>query len=247
MLKADIHLHTREDIADRFIQYDAFTLIERAAAHGFSVLSITNHDQWTYTERLRDFAAERGILLIPGIEMTVQGKHVLAYATEGRRGNMPGNIADLRRFKGRETLFVAPHPYYPSSRSLGKALTRWRDLFDAVELCHLYTRHLNYNRRALRTAAAFNLPVIGTSDCHVLRQLNTTYTLIDAAKDTVAIFDAIKCGNIAVVSSPLTLCEIARIIHGIMFRHAAGGIVRGCRDLCAAMRRVRAGSVIARW
>lgn len=237
MLKADMHIHTREDCADRFIRYDAFTLIDHAAKHGFSVLSITNHDQWTYGAQLRDYAAERGIVLIPGIEMTVQGKHVLAYAVEGKTHTLSGDIESLLRARGRETLFVAPHPFYPSKRSLGNALRRWRGLFDAVELCHLYTRHLNYNRQALRTAAAFNVPVIGTSDCHVLRQLNTTYTLIDAERDVVAIFDAVKSGNIVVVSSPLTTMEAASILYGIMLQHALGSIGRACKMMLSCLRR----------
>src|SRR5262249_31661572 len=76
-LRADLHLHTRE--RESFIAYDARDLIDRAARSGFQVLSITNHDTVTFSAGLRGYAQERGILLIPGIEATIEGKHVLLY------------------------------------------------------------------------------------------------------------------------------------------------------------------------
>ena len=68
-LKADLHLHTRE--RDRFIAYDARDLIDRAARSGFQVLSITNHDAVTFSADLEGYAWWSGILLFPGVEMTI--------------------------------------------------------------------------------------------------------------------------------------------------------------------------------
>src|SRR2546425_1084819 len=54
LLKADLHLHTRE--AEPWIAYNARALIARAARDGYQVLSVTNHDTLTFDERLADYA-----------------------------------------------------------------------------------------------------------------------------------------------------------------------------------------------
>src|SRR5438034_8390327 len=82
-LRADLHLHTRE--RESFITYDARELIDGAEHAGFQVLSITNHDTVTFSADLEAYARERGILLIPGVEATIEGKHVLLYRSEERR------------------------------------------------------------------------------------------------------------------------------------------------------------------
>ena len=147
-LKADLHLHTCDGIKDEYISYDAFKLIDVAMLMGYEVLSITNHDTVTYNDYLKDYASERGILLIPGIELTLNRKHVLVY-------NVPdpvNTIKDIRkiaRVKDRNNLFMAPHPFFPSGYSLGKRFVTWQYLFDAVELCHFYTDFINFNKKAL--------------------------------------------------------------------------------------------------
>src|SRR5512139_2457420 len=75
-LKADLHLHTAEDPLDR-IRYTAKELISKAADEGFDVLSITNHHRVTFNPELFSYARERGILLIPGVEITIRRRHVL--------------------------------------------------------------------------------------------------------------------------------------------------------------------------
>ncbi|HMK51101.1 MAG TPA: PHP domain-containing protein, partial [Thermodesulfobacteriota bacterium] len=75
-LKTDLHLHTAEDPLDH-IRYTSRDLISKAADEGFDVISITNHHKMTFNQDLLSYAHERGILLIPGVEMTIQRRHVL--------------------------------------------------------------------------------------------------------------------------------------------------------------------------
>ena len=78
-LKADLHLHTCDGVIEKDIPYNAFELIDRGMKNGYEVLSITNHDSVTFSRYLRDYARKRGIVLIPGIELTLKRKHVLIY------------------------------------------------------------------------------------------------------------------------------------------------------------------------
>src|SRR3970040_1672931 len=110
LLKADLHLHTAE--GEAFIAYDARSLIDRAAREGFEVLSITNHDVLTFDPDLAAYARDRGILLIPGVEATIEGKHVLLYNIDVPLDRIR-TFADLRRLKGAEWLGLAATPFFP--------------------------------------------------------------------------------------------------------------------------------------
>ena len=207
-LKADLHLHTRE--GEGFIAYDARGLIDRASREGFQVLSITNHDTLTFSEQLAAYARERGVLLIPGVEATIEGRHVLLYNIDVPPDRI-WNFADLRRHRRPEWLVVAPHPFFPGPTSLGSRLLEEIDLFDAVEFCHFYTRELNFNRRAVRLSREAGLPLLATSDSHTLRQLGTTYSLISGEMTVASVLAAIRKGQVELVTRPLRLRECATI------------------------------------
>jgi predicted metal-dependent phosphoesterase TrpH len=208
-LKADFHLHTRE--GDGFITYDARGLVDRAAALGYGVLSITNHDTLTFTRDLARYAEDRGILLVPGVEATIEGRHVLVYNLDVAPRHLR-TFADLRRLRAREWLVVAPHPFFPASYALGDRLLEHLDLFDAIELSHFYTRRLDFNGRAVRLAREARLPLIGTSDAHLVRQFGATYSLVEAAPTLASVLDAVRQGTVRITTRPLTLSECAAII-----------------------------------
>ncbi len=208
-LKADLHIHTAEDPED-LVLYSAKELIQRAHDLGYRVLAITNHNRVTYNEYLRDFAAERGIVLIPGMEATIQRRHVLVY-------NLPfedisrSDIASLMPLKSPDSLIIAPHPFYPSPLALRQRLLQHIQIFDAIEHCHFYTRTIDFNKKAARVAKKFGLPMVGTSDAHQRCQFHTTYSLIEAEPHPEDVIQAIKEGRVEVVTRPLLLGTILRI------------------------------------
>ncbi len=235
-LKADLHLHTCDSPKETHIKYDAFKLIDAAMHLGYEVLSITNHDTLTYSDFLKDYAEERGILLIPGMELTLHKKHVLMYTTTNSF-KRPTAFGDLEKTIDKNNLLVAPHPFFPSIHSLGKHLIRWQNIFDAIELCHFYTNILDFNQEALAWAKNCNLPVLGTSDSHSLRQLNTTYSVIYAEKDSEAIFEAIKYGNLSVVTAPLPTLKACRILYDLFIPPALQHAGTACFYLMSLLLR----------
>lgn len=202
LLKADFHTHTREDPHD-FIGYGALELIREAAQQGFGVLAITCHNKRVFTEELRRRAEDLGVLLVPGVEAAIGGKHTLLldmpYTRRGVR-----SFDDVRRLKRDGGLVIAPHPFFPAPKCLNGRLRRNLDVFDAIEFSHFYTRRVDFNRKAVAYARLMGLPLVGTSDCHRLRELGTTYSLLDVETKTIpAVFDAIRAGRVRVVTAPL--------------------------------------------
>jgi predicted metal-dependent phosphoesterase TrpH len=119
------------------------------------------------------------------------------------------SLADLDRVS---CLVIAPHPFYPGSRSLNGFMEKYCKMFDALEFCHFYHRFLNFNRRTLELSRVSGLPLLGTSDAHFLEQLGTTYSLIYAQKDMESVFSAIRQGKIELVTKPLSLFKLGRIM-----------------------------------
>ena len=222
MLKADLHIHTADDPVDR-IPHTTTDVIDRAAALGYQALAITLHERQLDLGSLDSYARERGIVLIPGVERTIEGKHVLLI--NFRRG--PEDVTtfeDLARLKARERgLIIAPHPFFPAPSCLRRQLDRHADLFDAVEYNAMFTASLNFNERAAEWALAHGKPLVGNGDVHRLRQLGTTYTLIDAEPDADAICAAIAAGRVRVEATPLTWGDAAAIMTELLLWHAVRG------------------------
>ena len=209
-LKADLHLHTKEDPQDR-VKYNAKELIDQAYLRGFDVLAITNHNQITYDNYLAEYARERGILLIPGAEAKIDKKHVLLlnmnYSLHRIR-----TFNDLKLLKDGAGLIIAPHPFFPSFTSLNSKLEKHLDIFVAIEYSYCYLEKINFNKKAEALAKGFSLPLIGTSDAHFLWQIGTTYSLIEAERDIESVIAAVREGKVEVVTEPLSLSRACSII-----------------------------------
>ena len=209
-LKSDLHLHTAEDPLDR-IRYSSKDLISKAADEGFDVISITNHHQMTFNQDLFSYAHGKGILLIPGVELTIRRRHVLVL-------NPPpfktcSDFPSLSKLRRPETLIIAPHPYFPGTYSLNGYLLRYLHLFDALEYCHFYSPMINFNQKAVEVCRRYGFPLIGNSDSHFLSQLGTTYSLIYAEKNLEAVFSAIRQNKIKVATRPLKTLEMGSIVN----------------------------------
>jgi predicted metal-dependent phosphoesterase TrpH len=218
MLKVELHTHTADDPVDR-IPHTTIALIDRAVALGYDALAITLHERQLDLRRFTPYANERGLVLIPGVERTIEGRHVLLLNFP-RGADEVRTFADLARLRSRQPgLVVAPHPFFPTSVCLGKDLERHADLFDAVERNAMFTRAIDFNRRAEAWAARHGKPVVGNCDVHRLSQLGPTYSLVDAPPDADAICHAVAAGRVQVKSRPLTLAEVTRVVAFMAFGH----------------------------
>lgn len=211
MLKVELHTHTSDDPIDR-IPHTSRELIDRAVSLGYQALAITLHEHQLDIRDLVPYASERGLVLIPGVEMSIEGRHVLLLNFKSGADEVRtfDDVARLkRRFGG---LVIAPHPFFPAPTCLRGHMDRHADLFDAVEYNAMFLRFINFNRAAERWAVHHGKPLVGNCDVHRLHQLGTTYSLIDAEPHPDAICAAIAAGRSQVVSRPLSLTFAARVM-----------------------------------
>ncbi len=214
MLKVDFHTHTADDPIDR-IPYTTRELIDRAATLGYGALAITLHDRQLDLRPHAAYAREREVVLIPGIERTVEGRHVLLLNFE-RGADEVQTFDEVRRLKERSGgLVIAPHPFFPGPSLFGR-LEQHADLFDAVEYNAMFTSSLNFNRFAEQWARRHGKPMVGNGDVHRFEQLGSTYSLVDAAPDPASICAAVAAGNVTVVSHPLSWATATRVIGSLV-------------------------------
>lgn len=216
-LKVDFHTHTAEDPHDH-IPYNAIQLVDLASRKGFDALAITNHNEVLYTPELVDYAGQRGILLIPGMEAAFSNRHVVILNPDFEKNPLGRPLDDLAEIKNDHNLIIAPHPFHPRFKSLNSELFRYLAYFDAIEFSNCYHHFINLNKKAEQAARDHGKPLVGSSDCHSFWQFGSTYSLVESEKDSLSIIEAVKRGKVEVRSSPLSLLAMGRILATFILR-----------------------------
>ena len=226
MLKVELHAHSNLDPHDG-IFHTTRQLIDRAAELGYHALSVTCHNHYFDPTYDAPYARDRGMVLLPGIERTIDGAHLLLinFPAASEKVNSFDEALALKASHPRG-LVVAPHPFYPTPSAIGlDRMNRYRDLFDAVEVSSLYTRQFDFNAPAIEWARANGKPLVGNSDVHTLAQLGSTYTLVDAVPEPDAICRAIREGRVELRTQALTT-RLAALHFGGMLWTGVMGLVR---------------------
>ena len=232
-IKLDLHIHTLDDPKDA-LDYSAHQLLERAHSLGFGVLAITLHDALFDRAEVFADAASMGILLVPAAEMRLEGADVILLNVTADDIEALRNFNDLERLRARrgQSMFtIAPHPFYVLGGSMGEKLVERIHCFDAIELCHFWTRLFNPNRRAAAVAAEFKKPLIATSDAHRLHAFGSHYTSIPRpAQLTIAnVFAALREGPLRLTSPPCGFIDLVSTIYFVFVTHAWRRRKRGWR------------------
>ena len=218
MLKIDFHIHTGSDPLDK-LNYTDKELIDKASGLSFDAISITNHNACTYTKELADYAESKGILLISGSEVTIEGKHVVILNITQKDVDGIKTFDDLRKLKSqKDILVIAAHPYFVLPICLGKKLIQNIDLFDVIEYSHFHTKWIDFNRKAEIAAQEFSKTLIAQSDAHYLEYFGKTYSFIDAEKDFISIKKAVVDGKVKIVSPQLRLCNMLWTIFMVLLK-----------------------------
>ena len=213
MLKVEFHSHTNH-IQPNETNHSPKELIDHAVKLGYDILCITEH-YWpkcpdkdyakdplkTYYD-FKDYAKDKGLLLVPGVEYYFDEGEVLLI-------NFKGDVRELKTLldiKNLENVLKVPsHPYYWTSLCLGDEVEKNIELFDGIEHSHFYLKHFNLNKKAIAIAQAYGLPLVGSSDLHDLRGMGYNYSLVDCKKNANSLVKAVKAGKISLVTRPFPL------------------------------------------
>jgi predicted metal-dependent phosphoesterase TrpH len=222
-IKIDLHIHTLDDPKDA-LDYSAHELLERARTLGFRVLAITLHDAVFDQAEVFADAARTGILLIPAAEMRLEGADVILLNVAPEEIESLHTLDDLvalRARRGPSLFTIAPHPFYVLGGSIGEKLVETIDCFDAIELCHFWSRWFNPNRRAVEIAERFGRPLIATSDAHQLHAFGSNYTSIPAlaALSVENVIEGLRNGPLRLTNPPCSFIDLMSTIYFVFIAH----------------------------
>ena len=98
---ADLHTHTHHSDGTRSPR----EVVDVALAHGITILSISDHDNLAAYFEIKKYADERGVTLVPGIELSCiyEGVdvHVLAYAFDATDERIEERLRGFRETRHR--------------------------------------------------------------------------------------------------------------------------------------------------
>ena len=94
-MKIDLHIHS--NYSDGVLSM--FQIIDEAVKNKVQIISITDHDSIkVYSKKLFDYAKEKNITLIPGVEISTKyqgfGVHILGYNID--LNNIQNYVGDLK-------------------------------------------------------------------------------------------------------------------------------------------------------
>jgi predicted metal-dependent phosphoesterase TrpH len=219
-LLCDFHNHTVDDPRDKHVWHKAEELMDKAAAMGYGALAITLHGRQYFPQHWQEYAAERGIILVSGVEQDIEGCHVLLLNFDRDAANGIRTFAELAACKREDNLVIAAHPFFPGEICLGEKVFENAELWDALEVTGFYHSQWNPNAKAIAAAQKLNLPVVGNSDTHTLDQFGSTssHIEIEGEPSAKALVQAVKAKRVQVQSRALSAFELGRIGYKVVGR-----------------------------
>lgn len=198
-LKMDLHVHT-------CYSHDATTTPKEVVAYakkqGLDGVAITDHDT---VEGALKLVQKQSLLIIPGIEISTKGGHVLALNVTTE---IPPKLSPLETIKCIHEaggVAVAAHPTAVSKGGLRRQMRQHIvSSFDAVEVINstafpfFLSTHMSQ-----KLAVRLNLPQTAGSDAHHASGIGLAYTNIEADPDADEIVQAIKKGMTVPFGKPI--------------------------------------------
>ncbi len=205
-LKLDLHVHT-------VYSPDGFNtprdITRRLKEEGLDGYAITDHDTLSGIQAAA--ANSDDLIVLPGLEVTARGAHVLALQpTEPiPLGLSIAETVDTIHAQGATAILAHPYGLPRSWVSMGEAKNA---KLDALEVCNAaqfpysYIRNLNED-----LARRLNLPQTGGSDSHIPETIGRAYTEVETeSTEPDTIIKAIKRGITSPHGSGTTMTERIR-------------------------------------
>ncbi|UCE44058.1 MAG: PHP domain-containing protein [Candidatus Bathyarchaeota archaeon] len=185
-LKIDLHVHT-------CYSSDGVTTLREVAAYakrrGLDGVAITDHDT---VEGALKLQGKKGLIVVPGIEVTTLGGHVLALNVTSPVPSgltLSQTIQKIHEING---VAVMAHPF--ALLKVARAACGPQS-FDAIEVINASTVPFAISTHlSRRLAFRLNLPQVAGSDAHYGPEIGSAYTLVNADPEADEVAHSIKKG-----------------------------------------------------
>ncbi len=170
-MKCDLHIHSFYSLRDGVNSPE--DIINQAIKIGLDSVAITDHDTINGFLKAKDYAKKLEFDLIPGIEISSRGGHILGLFIEEE---IPKNISaeeTIEMIHQHGGLAVAPHPYDLLRKGVGDLVKKLK--FDGIEVMN--GRSYLANGKAKKVAENLDMALTGGSDAHIIDEVGNCYTI----------------------------------------------------------------------
>jgi hypothetical protein len=185
MSKFDLHIHSCYSegiLGTRLFSPPSKSLpeqiIKKALSKGIDIISVADHDNIVGSLRTIEIAKKKyknKILVIPGVEVSSNQGHILAYNVYD---NIPKGLSikdTLKEIKKKGGVAVAAHTLDKDFSISLENLIKYKKDFFAFEVANSYSFR---NKEAKEFVDKYKLPYTVGSDAHSLSEIGSTYGLI---------------------------------------------------------------------
>ena len=207
-LRVDLHLHTTRSADSSVRLEDAVRRVKEEGLDGFAV---TDHD--SLAEIPRGFPEDNDVIVVPGMEVSADGGHVLAFSI---REPIPMGLPipeTVDRVHAQGGIAVIAHPY--------SVFRTWVDSteiegsgFDLVEVVNAHQLPFGYTLAKNRgLAQRLGLPETGGSDAHTPRTVGRAYTVLESeSRDVEGVLGALRDGKTQAEGRGVSLAERLKLV-----------------------------------
>ncbi|MCS7098546.1 MAG: PHP domain-containing protein [Candidatus Methanomethyliaceae archaeon] len=183
----DPHIHTNSS-PDSTLTINQ--LLSGILAAGINAIAITDHETMEGYKRLKSSLSFKGILLIPGIEISTNVGDLIVLGLENPPISRDPMIL-IEKVKQEGGLIVAPHPFDESRKSIGNLCAKL-----GVDLIEAYNGRCSTkaNKEAREFATALNIKIIGGSDAHRKEDLGSVINIMECERSIEDILEELKKG-----------------------------------------------------
>jgi predicted metal-dependent phosphoesterase TrpH len=173
-MKIDLHIHSANS-GDNFT--DPEEVVTQAIERGLDGIAFTEHYSYEASEGAEALQEKyrNSIMIFRGVEFSAAEGHCLVFGVNTDRLSLKyAPVADLVRIVNENGGVVIPSHPFRGVNSLGTLITTVEGLcaVEGYNGCNMHP----FNKKAVETAQALNLPFTGGSDAHAAEEVGACYT-----------------------------------------------------------------------
>jgi len=190
-LTIDLHLHTNGSRDSYITLEDA---ARRCREQGLDGFAVTNHD--SLAEIPPSFRDKVNLIVIPGIEISASGAHVVAFDIQEHIEDKLSIGETVERIHEQGGIAIISHPF-----SFFRSWVNLKQVeeagFDLVEVDNAYQYPYEMMREKNgELAERLGLPQTGGSDAHVPSTVGRAYTIMEAEERSLdGVLEALRKGK----------------------------------------------------
>lgn len=199
-LRVQIHLHTTESKSTRVVTEGIIhpkQAIDILKKNKIDVAAITDHNTTRAYSKVKNYAEERGVLLINGIEIDTVDGHLIGLDVDEeiekylRRGLNALEASDLIKDCG--GVVYIPHPFDIQRKGIERKVKETDGIIEVFNSLNIFRFE---DKLANIAASKLGRPKAVGADAHTPDMITSGIMVVNAELETQSILQSIKNGNV---------------------------------------------------